>query len=320
MEAAQVIKPDSKELEAIKLFCAEEIKQRERVATVSDEIKGLRAQQKAHKEALTKAMQALLPDGKCKCAMLSKADAERLEALTSAAGIPSVPPYVRLVQANKDATITVEVIQEAIESLTEEDIADGGAASAGPGGAAEAIKAAVLQTIRRTIRSYTESLKIMPSLQRGLSTYDVSECTTAMADSMHALWTTEQALKQALASKKADPEVTAKMTDFKARIEAFFIRTGLTAQRIVVENKPYRLVRRVSVRKPKVGIGMFEKMLNEALTEVGLSGGAAGTPAGGRFRPAELIRALQIQISSVAPETKSTVSLCAVKAAGSDEK
>jgi len=253
MAEAQVVKPDSKELEAIKLFCAEEIKQRERVAAVSEDIKGLRAQQKAHKDALTKGLQGLQADGKAKCAMLSKADAARLESLTAAAGIPSVPPYVRLVQANKDATITVEVIQEAIESLSEDDIVDAGSG----GGAAEAIKAAVLQTIRRTIRSFTESLKLMPSVQRGLGPYDVLECSPEMADAMYGLWSTEQALKKALASKKADPEITAKMTDFKARIEAFFIRTGLTAQRIVVENKPFRLVRRVSVRKPKVGIGLF---------------------------------------------------------------
>jgi hypothetical protein len=313
MAEAQVVKPDAKELEAIKLFCAEEIKQRERVANVSDEIKSLRAQQKAYKEALAKGLQGLQADGKAKCAMLSKADAARLEGLTAAAGLPSVPPYVRLVQTNKDATITAEVIQEAIEALSEDDIADAAQGGAAAGGPAEAIKSAVLQTIRRSIRSFTESLKIMPSVQRGLGPYDVLECTPEMADAMHGMWTTEDALKKALATKKTDPEVAAKMTDFKGRIEAFFVRTGLTAQRIVVENKPFRLVRRVSVRKPKVGIGLFEKMLNEALTEVGLTGGAAGA----KFRPSDLIRALQIQISSVAPETKSNVSLCAIKS-GSD--
>lgn len=307
METAQVVKPDGKELEAIKSFCAEEIKQRDRVATVAEQIKTLRAQQKAHKESLMKALQALEPDGKAKCAMLTKADAARLEALAAAAGVPAVPAYVRLVQTNKDATITVEVIQEAIESLTEDDIRE---ATKGPEGtAAEAIKAAVLQNVRRSIRSFTESLKIMPSVQRGLGPYDVLECTTEMADTMYALWTTDQELKEALAAKKADPEVVAKMADFKTRIEAFFIRTGLTAQRIVVENKPFRLVRRVSVRKPKVGIGLFEKMLNESLAE---------NPITRAFRPSELIRALQIHVSSVAPETKSTVALCAVKATGGE--
>jgi len=55
-------------------------------------------------------------------------------------------------------------------------------------------------------------------------------------------------------------------------------------------------------------------MLNEAMTETGLAGGAA------KFRPADLIKALQIQISSVAPETKSNVSLCAIKTSGEGEK
>lgn len=301
MASAQVVKPDSKELSAIKLFCAEEIKHRERATEASTVIKGLRAAQKASRVALTEALQAFGAEGRAKCAMLTKADATRLESLAAAEGLPAVPPYVRLVQTNKDATITAEVVQEAIQAITEEDLRELAAADGGP---AEAVRAAVLQNIRRAIRSFTVSLKLMTSVQRGLGPYDVPECTPEMADQMLALWSAEHKLKAALACKKQDPEVSANQTDLKTTIESFFIRTGLTSQRIVVEGRPFRLVRRVSVRKPKVGLGMFEKMLADAMGQVNATA----------FRPTDLIRALQIQLSSVPPETKSSVALCAVKA------
>jgi hypothetical protein len=78
------------------------------------------------------------------------------------------------------------------------------------------------------------------------------------------------------------------------------------SQRIVVEGKPYKLVRRISVRKPKIGIGRVEKILDDILQDPEYADAKL-------LRPANLIKALQIQVSSVAPETKTTVSLSAIK-------
>jgi hypothetical protein len=288
LSEAQVIKPDAAELEAIKTFCNIEVKLKANVLTASERVLALRAESKMFKQKL----EAIIKGRKCLA--LSKADAARFDLLATQAAVETMPPFLRLVPANKDATITTEVIQEALESITQQDFTE-----------AEDIKGVVLKNIRRTIRSFTESMKIMPSLQRGMTSYDVPELSSEEADTMWQFWLRQQRIKESLASKKADPEAAAKKEECKKRVESFFIRTGLISQRIVVEGHPYKLVRRVSVRKPKIGIGRLEKMLDEVLQDLQI------TPT--TFRSEPLIKALQIQVSSVAPETKTNVSLSAIK-------
>jgi hypothetical protein len=70
-----------------------------------------------------------------------------------------------------------------------------------------------------------------------------------------------------------------------------------------VDSKAYKLVRRVSVRKAKIGIGQVEKMLDHVLKDI--------RPES--FKPAEVCREIQILMTSLPPETKSSIKLCAVK-------
>ena len=292
LSEAQVIKPDAAELDAIKTFCNIEVKLKANILTASERVLALRAESKMFKQKL----EAIIKGRKCLA--LSKADAARFDLMATQAAVEPMPPFLRLVSANKDATITTEVIQEALETITQDDFKE-----------SEDIKTVVLKNIRRTIRSFTESMKIMPSLQRGLTSYDVPELSTEESDTMWQFWLRQQRIKESLASKKADPEAAAKKEECKKRVESFFIRTGLISQRIVVEGHPYKLVRRVSVRKPKIGIGRLEKMLDDVLQDLQLTAPAAHT----HFKSEPLIKALQIQVSSVAPETKTTVSLSSIK-------
>lgn len=289
LSEAQVIKPDANELEAIKTFCNIEVKLKANILSASERVLALRAESKMFKQKL----EAIIKGRKCLA--LSKADAARFDLLASQSCINSMPPFLRLVSANKDATITPEVIQEALESITQEDFTE-----------EDDIKSVVLKNVRRTIRSFSETMKIMSSLQRGLTSYDVPELSTEEADSMWQFWLRQQRIKESLASKKADPEAAAKKEECKKRVESFFIRTGLISQRIVVEGHPYKLVRRVSVRKPKIGIGRLEKMLDDVIQDMKLTSTT-------QFKSEPLIKALQIQVSSVAPETKTTVSLTSIK-------
>lgn len=279
------VKPAAEELTAIKQFCSAEAARRATAEASAEAVKALRTQVKAAREALQKDMTQM----RAKCVALSKADAKRLDA--------ALPPYARIVQANKDAAVTPEVVQEAIESLTPDDLRETGAQGLA------AVRAAVLQNIRRIVRSYTETLKLHACLQRGVSPYDVAEASPEMADAMYTLWTAEQALKRALEARKPPAEETKALSALRDRIEGFFVRTGLTAQRVVVEGRPYRLVRRVSVRKPRVGIGRVETLLDEVLKDLS-----------GDVNTGALIHALQVQLSAIPPETKSSVVLCAVRA------
>ena len=294
---AQAVKPDAKELKAIKDFCAEEVARRALTAEASANLKALRATQKDVKGALLKA----LKEASVLQMAISKDDAARLDAEAAARGLPSMPRYLRLVQTNKDATITAEVIQESLEGLSLNDISE---ATKGPAEPVLAVKEAVLQALRRAIRSYTESARLMTSLPRGTDVYEALTAPESVVTLMWTLWTNERQIKNVLETKKVDPEVAKHQISLKETIEAYFVRTGLTAQRLVVEGRPYRLVRRVSVRKPKVGIGKLQAMLDVALKDMDLSA----------FRPLDLIRALQVQLANIEPESKSSVSLCSVKA------
>jgi hypothetical protein len=284
IQEALVVKPDASELVAIKTFCNFEVQKKMAVAAASEALKDLRSKQKDLRVKLTADLATL----GTKCAMLSKVDAARI-----AATLPDMPPYIRLVSANKDASITPEVIQEAIESITAADLLE--TKESDP---KVALKKVVMQNVRRIIRSFTESLKMVPSLQRGLTVYEVAEVSSETADRMAALWAADLAVRDALASKKPpqNPEADAA----KTKVEAFFIRTGLVAQRVVVEGQQYRLVRRISVRKQKVGIGKLESMIDEVMIE--------SLP-----ETAQLVRALHIALANVPPESKSSVTLCNVK-------
>jgi len=302
IKTAQAVKPDTKELEAIRSFCADEVKRRNENAEITESLKLLRKTQKALKSELQESLKALKDT---KCAALSKTDLERLDTEASKAGLASMPPFVRLLQTNKDASINAEVIQEALESVSSEDLRE---ASETSESSSQVILNLILTNIRRLIRSYSESIKLVPNLPRGMTLYETEEAPTALANKMFELWTTEQKIKAALDLKKSNEGSSRQNAAHKEKIESFFIRTGLTAQRLVVEGKTYRLIRRISVRKPKIGIGKLESILEEVSQSEDFRNNSI-------FKPSDWIRAIQMQLSSLPPETKSTIALCSVKTA-----
>lgn len=294
MHAAQTVRPDASELDSIKKFCNEEVQMKLKNAEITAELKALRASQKSAKELLLNE----LKNTNQPCIALSKEQAKTFEATCAAEGLESVPHFLRLVQTNKDSSITPDIIQEALETLSINEIkeADGSTIH-------DAIKDAILKNVRRTIRSYTESIKLTMSMPRGSDIYEIAETKDETADTILRLWRTEQDIKKKLAEKKIDPEVSKRQNDLKEIIEGFFVRTGLTTQRIVVEGRPYKLSRRVSVRKPKVGIGKLSQMLDEIIATIDPKS----------FKPVDIIRGLQIQLSGLPPEMKTSITLGAVK-------
>jgi hypothetical protein len=292
--------PDAIELEAIKRFCLEESKRKQESSERESSVKELRHVQKQLKAELT----AILQKTEKKVVALTKAACKSYGDMCLKNNHLSLPPILRIVRTNKDLTITPEVIQEAIECITEEDLKDAAAsASSTENRKKEIMKSAILTNLRRIIRSYNESLKLLSSLPRTESLYDVDEADTETSEKMFKMWSTEQTIKDLLKENK----VVSNNSEIKAKVESYFIRTGLTAQRIIVEGKPFRLVRRVSIQKPKIGIGKFEAILNETLEtskDLNLN---------------TLIKNLQIQLTSQPPETKSVVSLCSIKSETKDD-
>ena len=285
------IAPEVKELDAIKEFCNGEVKRKKILEVLAASVKSLKSDQKKIQQGLKKEMQTT------ECFALSKADATEFDALAQKMGLEEIPKYVRLVRTSKDANITSEIIKEALENINTEDIAEEAHehATSAP---KEVIKNLVLTNIRRLIRSFTINLKLMKSIVKGTSIYEIPDAPKNIANEMWQLWITEQEIKKKMKSR---PEGCNK--DLKERVENYFIRTGLTAQRIVVEGQPFRLVRKISIRKGKVGIGCLENLLDEVLKTFNPE----------KFNPNDLIHDLHVQISALPPETKTTLGLAAVK-------
>lgn len=310
IEAAEVVKPSSEELKAISAFCKSEIKRRQTEEKICDDIRVLRVQQKLLKAQLTKDIVKLCnsESGLPKCVALTKEDSKRYEELAKAENLEPMDPFARIVQVNKDASITPEVIQEALENVSSEDLQEAAAAASEDGTVTTrtTVRQLVLTNIRRIIRSFVETLKMSDSLPRGSTVYDVADAPSDVAARMWKLWSLDQNIKKNL-SKKKDTTATQTPSEegLKTKIESFFIRTGLTAQRIVIEGHAYRLVRRISVRKPKIGVGRFEQILDTSLDE-------ALIDKINNFKPIDFMKALQIQLSSVPAESKSNVVLCKI--------
>ncbi len=290
-------KPEPAEIEAIKLFCAAEVQKRQATQNIKAQISKFRAIQSEQRKALTEYM-----NNNFECIAISRADAVRLDALSNAEGLQIMPRYLRLLKTNKDTNITSETIKEALQTISLEDLKENlgtlETSDVDQEKVQKALKELILKLLRRQIRSFSLNLKLVTSALRGLTIYELPEAPSDVADRMWALWNAEQSIKKLLADK---PKID--HPELKERIENYFVRTGLSSQRIVVESKPWRLVRKVSIQKMRIGIGRIENMLDEALKNQSLE----------RFNAAEIIHFLQVQISSLPPETKTSVGLCAVK-------
>jgi DNA-binding transcriptional regulator YhcF (GntR family) len=282
----KIDKPDITELGAIKLFCTEEAHRKSVRSQAAESVKSLRLKQKEVKTFLTKYIADI------KCVALTKDDMKKYTDLCIQSSIEPMPPILRLVRTNKDSSVSPETVQEAVESLSEEDLKESDGRNH-----IEIVKNAILKNVRRLIRSYTDSLRLMRSLPRSESLYDIQDAPEEVAAKMFLLWSTEQEIKKSLQDKEE-----ASSADLIERVESYFIRSGITAQRVVVEGRTYRLVRRVSVKRPKVGIGRFETMLSETLSIL--------LKDTSKFEPMAAIRQLQIQVTSEPSTTKSLLSLC----------
>jgi hypothetical protein len=288
-------KPEASEIEAIKLFCASEVQKRQANDLLKKQVSKFRAVQSEQREKLTEYMK----NGPYECVAISRADALRLDAQSNAEGLQIMPRYLRLIKTNKDTNITSEIIKESLQSITIEDIKENMTVEKLEANQIQdALKQLILKLLRRNIRSFNLSLKLVTSSPSGQTLYDLPEAPSEISDQMWTLWNAEQSIKKLLSDK---PKL--EQGDLKERIENYFIRTGLTSQRIVVESKPWRLVRKVSIKKMRIGIGRIEHMLDDALKNQSLD----------RFNASEIIHFLQVQISSLPPETKTSVGLCAVK-------
>lgn len=230
-------------------------------------------------------------------------------ARAAALGHSPIPAYIRITKNAKDLTITSEIIEEAFEELTEEDILE----SEGEG--TEALVSAVLASVRRLVRSFNEQAKLTDSLPRGVKAADVeisSNELAAEAIRLHEQSTivlnTERQKRDAVAALKT--EISSKATD----VERYFARVNATSQRVNLDNSSYNLCCRTTVTRPKVTLKILEDFLVDGLKEC-LSGGSrkkmtkADVAASLNTKRDELQKLVVSRLSTVASTSKTVVHL-----------
>jgi len=179
-------------------------------------------------------------------------------------GKPELPPYIRKVRNNKDNTITNDIIKECIDNLNPDEILESQEED-GP----DALLDVLLQSIRRSIRTFTEQVRLCDSIPRGSKAADVpfaSSKQIKLASELHDISTTILMTE----SEKRDVlvDLKEKMKVRQPEIEAYFERTNINSQRIILENCPYNLIRRITVCKPKVNIKKIQTIIMETINEI----------------------------------------------------
>lgn len=265
-------------------FCLLNIKKRDLTSSTEDK-KLLRDRIKRAKDTL----QQFMSKNAVSCMALSKEQYAAVEKSTGEADVPMMPMYVRLLRSNKDSAITQDILVEAIDSVTPELVKECGST-----------KAAILQNVRTAIRSYSYSIKMSDSKERNQHVYeitDVPEDLVAVLLDMHVATTKMSTLSSE--HKEAVSEITGDINRLKASVSRYFEKAGVVTQRVVLDGNPYRITRKVSVRREKLGLIKLESML-DALDLSNL------------VKAKERIVAT---IENTPPTTKSDIVFCAVRKA-----
>jgi hypothetical protein len=238
----QVVKPSAQEKSAISSYCSLSLqvkkieeKLKEQVVSLKPEIKALRV--------------ALLDTVK-------KGDDEIFQIPQELRKHLAVPPYIRLVKNNKDLTITPEVISEALQAVTEADVLEA------QGSPSEILINTILASVRRIVRSFSEQIKLTESVPRGIKPADIPFASAELSKQAIALHEHSSVVLNAEAEKRTSVAAAkAAMTEKQPSLEQFFERSGITHQRVMLDNKPFNLCRRLTVSKTKVTFKLLQDVL-----------------------------------------------------------
>jgi hypothetical protein len=138
------------------------------------------------------------------------------------------------------------------------------------------------------------------SKERNQHVYDITDIpddmVTVLLD-MHIA--TTKTAQMSSEHKEAVSELTSDINKLKASVSRFFEKAGVVTQRVVLDGNPYRITRKVSVRREKLGLVKLETML-EAIDLTNL------------VKAKERIVAT---IENTPPTAKSDIVFCAVRKA-----
>jgi hypothetical protein len=257
----QLVEPTSQEKKCLSAYC--------NLSLVCKKAEELALEKTKHLKPIIKDLRGklleALKETQCEILLIPRDLRKEADKRLASLGLPALPPYIRLIKNNKDLSINAETINDAIESLSLQDLDDLEECENGK----EALIKCVLNSLRRVLRSYSEQIKLTESVPRCIKACDVMFANEELA--LEAIRLHEESSTVLhTESEKRDNIAQAKheMASKFAEVEMYFNRSSLTHQRVVLENQPYNLCKRISVIKPKLTIKLLEEMLDKGLKQL----------------------------------------------------
>lgn len=303
----QMLRPSPAEIASIKEYCNITLQKRELEMEAKKETQTFREAAKAAKEKLFNIMKTN-PENTI---TFSKDKLREMDVECAKEGFQSVPPFLRWLSINKDSPIKPEVIEEAIQSISAEDIDEMKAYNKEnniDASIREVLREILLQKIRQLIRSISQNVKLSPSLERGKKQHEVPECDD-LAETVLQWHLNENRIKKKRDQCKESVTLFGgQIKDLQDPVEKFFDRTQTTSQKIVLNDRTFRLVKKTSVRKPRVGMTAVVPWINEAFDNLKIDNVRTF-----HKNSNQVLKYIQEKMDEVKGEEKSSVSLVAVK-------
>lgn len=251
----KVVAATSEEKQDISKFCSLKLKAQKIIAKTRELVKPLKPEIKQSRAELLEFMKK----NELEIAKVPE-DARK----DGGAKGEAVPKYLRLVKNSKDVTITPEVVKEALDLLTDEDI-ESSEQSAGH----DAFIECFINCTRRLIRSFNEQVKLTNTLPRGQSQENMPLLKGPIKSSAIQLHEKSSIVGKTEKKKREDiKQLNEDIETQTGKVKEYFERCGLNKQRIHVENATYNLCKKENAKRPKITLAILENILQDSLKVV----------------------------------------------------
>jgi hypothetical protein len=171
------------------------------------------------------------------------------------------PKFIRIVKNAKDLTISLDVVKDALLSISEDDILDSQKEVG-----SDALVECFIDCVRRNIRSFNEQIKLTDTAPRGL---DIKIMDVAPNELKKNALILNEKLNLVLSVEKDKREqlkvIKEKIQDNEDNVKKYFQRCQLNSQRIHIESTTYSLGEKVRASKPKLSLKVLQNILEDSL-------------------------------------------------------
>jgi hypothetical protein len=303
-QMADEITESAKEKKSLREFCLTSLEQKRLVEESKEKKKEDAAVAKAARAELDAWIRS---QNTSKCFSIPKQRYKELEQQLSAQGIPPLPCYVRLKRQTSDSSISPATVEECIQEVSWENV------EASEGSTAiERIAKAIVDTLRKNIRSTRESVQLSDSLEKGakhLEVPDLDEDAIQTVLKFHV--SNHHAKEVAQASKGSEQQSKTELKQLEAVVDKVLTKTNRTAQPITLEGVEgmHKIVKKTSARSEKLTLGTFQEFVEEALGQLQLGDSPQSAWANLEKQKSTLIKIVLLRINAMPKKETTNIKL-----------